>query len=89
MCGAEEENAPRPDENCNRWHPACRRLRHKQASLTFEFLGKASWCELGNSRDLSDVKRELDPKRRALVDDTLHSDGAAMFLDDTFRDREA
>lgn len=34
------------------------------------------------------LKRESDPKRRALVDDTLHSDSPAMFLDDTLHDRE-
>ena len=44
---------------------------------------------LGDSRGLSFVKREPDPKRRTLVDGTLHSDGPAMFLDDTFDDREA
>ena len=43
---------------------------------------------LGDSRGLSFVKGESDPKRRTLVDGTLHSDGPAMFLDDTFDDRE-
>jgi len=35
------------------------------------------------------VKGKPDPKRAALTDDTLHSDCPAMFLDDTFHDREA
>ena len=49
---------------------------------------RESWCWLGDSRGLSFVKGESDPKRRTLVDGTLHSDGPAMFLDDTFDDRE-
>ena len=66
----------------------CRRLRQKSTSLTIEFLGESELVWLGNSRGLSFVKGESDPKRRALVDYTLHSDGPAMFLDDTFHDRE-
>jgi len=47
------------------------------------------WCWLGNIRGLSSGKGESDPKRRALVNGTLYSDGPAMFLDDAFHDREA
>ena len=50
---------------------------------------RGGWCWLRDSRGLSFVKGESDPKCRALVDDTLHSDGSTMFLDDTFHDREA
>ena len=49
---------------------------------------RGGWCWLRNSRGLSFVKGESDPKGRALVDDTLHSDRPAMFFDDTFHDRE-
>ena len=38
ICGAEEENAPRPDENCNRWHPGLSQIATQAASLTIEFL---------------------------------------------------
>ena len=44
---------------------------------------------LGGNSCLSFVKGKSDPKRRTLVDGTLHSDGPAMFLDDTLDDREA
>jgi hypothetical protein len=67
----------------------CRRLRHNEPVGQLNFLGNASWSWLGNSRDLSDVKGEPDPKRGALVDGTLHCDSPAMFLNDAFHDREA
>jgi hypothetical protein len=89
MCGAEEENAPRPDDNRNRWHTGLSQIATQRASLTIDFVGNASWCWSGNSRDLSDVKGEPDPKRGALVDGTLHCDGPAMFLNNAFHDREA
>ena len=50
---------------------------------------RESWCWLGDSCGLSFVNGESDPKRRALIDGTLHSDGPAMFLDDTFHNRES
>lgn len=50
---------------------------------------RESWCWLGDSRGLSFVNGESDPKRRALVDGALHSDGPAVFLDDTFHNSES
>jgi len=38
---------------------------------------------------LCSVNGESDPKRRALVDGALDSDGSTMFLDDTFHNCEA
>jgi hypothetical protein len=49
---------------------------------------RGSWCCLRDSCGLSFVKGESDPKRCALVDDTLHTDRPTMFLDNTFHDRE-
>src|SRR5262245_13179738 len=89
MCGAEGEKAPRRDENCNRWHARLSQIATQRASLTIQLLGEACWCWLRNSCNLSDVKGKPNPKRRALVDDTLHGDRPTMFLDDAFHDREA
>jgi len=40
MGGAEEENAPRPDENCNRWHAGLSQIATQGAGLTIELLGE-------------------------------------------------
>ncbi len=89
MWGVDEENAPRPDENCNSWHPGLSQIA-TQAVQPDDRLswGKASWYWLRDGCGLSFVKGESDPKRCALVDYTLYIDGPAMFLDDAFHDRE-
>ena len=38
MCGVEEENAPRPDENCNSWHPDLSQIATQAGQPTIEFL---------------------------------------------------
>jgi hypothetical protein len=40
LCEAEEENAPRPDENCNRRHAGLSQIATQEASLTIELLGE-------------------------------------------------
>jgi hypothetical protein len=40
MVGAEEENAPKPDENCNRWHAGLSQIATQGAGLTIELLGE-------------------------------------------------
>ena len=88
-CGTEGEKAPTHDENCNRCHARLSQIATHRATLTIKRLGEACWCRLRNSRNMSDVKGKPNPKRRALVDDTLHCDRPAMFLNDAFHDREA
>jgi hypothetical protein len=41
MCGAEEENAPRPDEKCTSRHPGLSQIATQRASLTIELLGES------------------------------------------------
>ena len=89
MSRAEEEDAPKPDENCDRCHPFLSQIATEEHQPGDRISERAGSCWLRDSRGLSFVKGESDPNRRALVDFTLHSDGPAMFLDDTFHDREA
>jgi len=89
MSRAEEENAPRPDENCDRCHPLPVADCDRRAPACERISESVGWYWLRDSRGLSFVKGESDPNRRALVDDTLHSDGPAMLFDDTFHNREA
>ncbi len=88
MSRAEEENAPRPDENCDRCTPFLSQIATEEHQPGDRISESVGWYWLRDSRGLSFVKGESDPNRRALVDDTLHSDGPAMLLDDTFHNRE-
>jgi hypothetical protein len=48
MCGAEEENAPGPDENCNRRHLELSQIATHRASLTIGLLGEREFVLVKN-----------------------------------------